>query len=81
MDHFVESLHIWLNANGAQADWLERMQLKMRSERVAMDFGAPPHLADEAKLADLFTDGWRLDYRSPVVRSIYAACETELGNR
>ncbi|TGP41620.1 hypothetical protein EN871_21755 [bacterium M00.F.Ca.ET.228.01.1.1] len=80
-DHFVESLNIWLNANGAHADWIERMQLKMQSEMVAMDFGALPHMADEAKLAELFSDGWRLDYRSPVVQSIYAACERELAAR
>ncbi|WP_433693264.1 hypothetical protein [Paraburkholderia phenoliruptrix] len=77
-DHFVESLNISLNANGAQADWLERMQFKSLSEMVALDLHKLPHLVDEAKLAELFTDGWRLDYRSPVVRSIYAACKTEL---
>ncbi|MBW9132947.1 hypothetical protein JNC05_28115 [Paraburkholderia ginsengiterrae] len=77
-DHFIESLNMWLNATGSRADWLERIQLKMQSEMVAMDFGAPPHLADEAKLAELFADGWRLDYDSPIVRSIYAACEREL---
>jgi hypothetical protein len=80
-DHFVESLNIWLNGNGGEADWLERMQMKSLSELVAMDFGKLPHLADEAKLAELFTDGWRLDYRSPVVRSIHVACETDLRNR
>jgi len=77
-DHFVESLNIWLNANGAHLDWLERMQFKSLSEMVAMDFGTLPHLANEGQLAELFTDGWRLDYGSPVVRSIYAACESEL---
>lgn len=80
-DHFVESLNIWLNANGAQADWLERVQLRSLSEIVALDFGRLPHFADEILLAELFTDGWRLDYRSPVVRSIHAASERELRAR
>ncbi|MDR7006059.1 hypothetical protein [Paraburkholderia strydomiana] len=77
-DHFVESLNIWLNANGAQVDWLERMHFKSVSEILASDFGNLPHFANEPTLAELFTDGWRLDYQSPVVRSIYAACEREL---
>ncbi|MFM0689211.1 hypothetical protein PQQ77_24775 [Paraburkholderia strydomiana] len=77
-DHFVESLNIWLNANDAQVDWLGRMYFKSVSEIVASDFGNLPHFADEARLAELFTDVWRLDYRSPIVRSIYAACEREL---
>ncbi|MFM0218297.1 hypothetical protein [Paraburkholderia caledonica] len=77
-DHFVESLNIWLNANGAEVDWLQRMYFKSVSEIVALDFGNLPHFADESKLAELFTEDWRLDYGSPVVRSIYAACEREL---
>ncbi|WP_087754107.1 hypothetical protein [Paraburkholderia caledonica] len=77
-DHFVESLNIWLNANGVQVDWLQRTYFKSVSEIVASDFGNLPHFADESKLAELFTDGWRLDYGSQVVRSIYAACEREL---
>ncbi len=77
-DHFVEAMHIWLNANGEQVDWLERMYFKSVSEIVASDFGNLPHFADEVQLAALFTDVWRLDYLSPVVRSIYAACEREL---
>lgn len=80
-DHFVESLNIWLNANGAQVDWLERIYFKSVSEIVASDFGNLPHFADESKLAELFTDGWRLDYRSLVVRSIYAVCGTEFRAR
>lgn len=77
-DHFVESLNIWLNSNGAQADWLQRMYLKSLSQIVALDFGNLPHFADDARLAELFMDGSRLDYRSPVVRSIHSACEREL---
>jgi len=27
-EHFVEPLNIWLNANGAEVDWLQRMYFK-----------------------------------------------------
>jgi hypothetical protein len=77
-DHFVELLSIWLNGNGAQADWLERVQLGALSETVASDFAEQAMFADSEALAKLFTDGWRLDYRSPIVRAIHAACESEL---
>jgi len=77
-DHFVESLHIWLYANNADVDWLERMHFKCVSEIVASDFGSLPHFANEHTIAELFSDSWRLDYESPVVRSISAWCEHEL---
>jgi hypothetical protein len=54
------------------------MYFKSLSETLALDLGNSPHLADESRLAQLFTGGWRLDYRSPVVRTIHAACEREL---
>jgi hypothetical protein len=80
-DHFVESLHVWLNANSAEVDWLERMHFKCVSEILASDFGNLPHFANEHKVAELFTDSWRLDYESPVVRGVFAACERELGGQ
>jgi hypothetical protein len=48
------------------------------SEKVALDFAELPNFADPASLAELFTDGWRMDYRSPNVWNIYAACKDEL---
>ena len=77
-DHLVESTRIWLAGNGAQADWSECVHLGALSERIALDFAELPRFADSASLAKLFTDGWRLDYRSPIVRGIYAACEGEI---
>lgn len=74
-DHLVESTRIWLAGNGADADWSERVHLGALSEKIALDFAEMPRFADSASLAKLFTDGWRLDYRSPIVRGIYAACE------
>ncbi|AXF07287.1 hypothetical protein CUJ91_04650 [Paraburkholderia graminis] len=80
-DHFVESLNIWLNANSAQADWLERMYVKFLSETLALDHANSPHLADESQLARLFTDGWRLDYTSQVVEGIHKLCADALRYR
>ena len=77
-DHLVESMSIWLSGNGAYADWLGRLRLGALSEKVALDFAEQPRFADAASLAKLFTDGWHLDYRSPIVRGIYAACDDEL---
>jgi hypothetical protein len=77
-DHVVELLTIWLNGNGAQADWLDRLYLRLLSEKIALDFAELPGFADSSWLAQLFTDGWRMDYRSPIVRTIYTACEGAL---
>lgn len=77
-DHLVESTRIWLAGNGADASWEERVRLGALSEKVAWGFVDIPQFADPGWLAKLFTDGWRLDYRSPIVRGIYAACGSEL---
>ncbi|MFM0501858.1 hypothetical protein [Paraburkholderia caffeinilytica] len=69
-DHLVESTWIWLTSNGADAAWTERVRLGALSEKIALDFAEMPRFADPAFLASPFTDGWRLDYRSPVVCSI-----------
>jgi hypothetical protein len=77
-DHLVESTRIWLAGNGAKANWSDRVRLGALSEKAARDFTGLPRFADTIFLAKLFTDGWRLDYRSPVVRGIHAACESKL---
>lgn len=77
-DHAAELLSIWLNGNRAQADWLDRMHLRALSEKIARGFAESPQFADSIFLGQLFTDGWRLDYRSPIVRSIHTACQGEL---
>ena len=41
-------------------------------------FAELPWAADSDLLAQLFTDGWRMDYRSPIFRTVYAACELSL---
>jgi hypothetical protein len=67
-----------VTSNGANADWAERVHLGTLSRQIALDFAELPRFADSASFARLFTDGWRLDYRSPIVRGSHAACESEL---
>ncbi|MFM0515335.1 hypothetical protein [Paraburkholderia sp. RL17-373-BIF-A] len=74
-DHFVESLNLWLITSGAEADWLERMQFKPLSEMVARDLHKLPHFRKVSTLAELFTDGLRLNYHSPIVLIIYEICD------
>jgi hypothetical protein len=73
-DHLVESTRIWLAGNGAEANWSERVKLGTLSKKVALDFADIPDFADTQYLAGLFTDGWRMDYRCPVVCGVYSAC-------
>ncbi|OAJ60537.1 hypothetical protein A6V36_01700 [Paraburkholderia ginsengiterrae] len=77
-DHLVESTRIWLTGNGAHANWSERIRLAALSEKLAQNVTSQLQTAAPEALAKLFTDGWRLDYRSPVVRGIHAACKNRL---
>lgn len=77
-DHLVELLSIWANGNRMQLGWLERVQLGHLSEQVASRFARHAMLADTTALAKLFTNGWRLDFRSPVACTIYSACARKL---
>jgi hypothetical protein len=73
-DHLIELLTIWANGNGTRLGWLERVQLGHLSEQVANRFAGHTMFADTATLAKLFTNGWRLDFRSPIACTIYSAC-------
>ncbi|MFM0283173.1 hypothetical protein P0D75_34725 [Paraburkholderia sediminicola] len=77
-DHVEELLNIWLKGNGARTYRLECLYIGALSEEVALDYAELPEFANSESLAQLFTDGWRMDYRSPSVGRIYSACEDEL---
>ena len=76
-DHAVELMNIWTNGNGARVGWLDRLHIAALSEKVATGFAGLPGFVDSDSLVQLFTDGWRMDYRSPRVRTIYSACTNE----
>ncbi|CAG4892204.1 hypothetical protein LMG31841_01572 [Paraburkholderia saeva] len=77
-DHLVESARIWQSANGANFDWSERARLAHLSTELAPHVFSTSIPRDEPSLAKLFTDGWRLDYRSPVVQGVYEICARRL---
>jgi hypothetical protein len=76
--HLVELAHIWMNANGARCDWQERVATARMAADLAPDVLAASSLTTEKMLVQLFTDGWRLDYRRPVVREIPDMCAARL---
>jgi hypothetical protein len=73
--HLVESAQIWLASNGANCSWFERAHLARVSAELAPSFLNAPALSDTATLAQLFTDGGRLDYRSPIVGEMFSVCQ------
>jgi len=77
-DHLVETIKLWTRASGASAAWLDSVRLGNVSQDLAQSVWAIELLRDPAELAVLFTDGWRLDYRSPIVRGIHDVCAGRL---
>lgn len=70
-----ELLHIWFRGNAAEVGWVESARLIALSEKIAMHFAELPNFADAGWLATQFKDTWRMDYRSPNIWHIHAACE------
>lgn len=77
-DHLVESARMWTDSNGAQGAWLARYELCQASAAIAPNFLRVSALCDSDSLAELFTDGWRLDYRSTRVRWLRDICGAHL---
>lgn len=74
--HIVELMEIWMLGNGAGEEWTEEFEFGLNSVEIAKDFLGVPDFAEPTMLAQLFTDGWRLDYRSPAVQDMYETCRT-----
>ncbi|OUL80708.1 hypothetical protein [Paraburkholderia hospita] len=77
-DHLVESERIWLSANRASVNWFESVRLCRFSVDLATSIWTIEPLRDADELVALFTDGWRLDCRSPIVRGIHDICVARL---
>jgi hypothetical protein len=81
-EHVVESTRMWLSANGANTDWLQRVMLSSRAldvaKRVAM---ASPSMAEFGSVSSLLGENLRLDFRSPATRSLYGVCLNYLAGR
>ncbi|MEW6346471.1 MAG: hypothetical protein AB1704_38040 [Pseudomonadota bacterium] len=78
LEHLIESESLWLKANGGNCNVVERLRLHKESLLVASNMLVFPVMKDPAYLSNLFTDGWRLDYRNPVVRGIFDVCASHL---
>lgn len=76
--HFVESERLWLASNGGQIDWTTSLDMAQLSRSIADRVLQLPPFRDESLLATLFTDGWRLDYRLPLVRCLNSICVEDL---
>lgn len=73
--HVVESTRMWLNANGANADWLRRTMLSSRALDVARSVAvSSPATADIQAVSSMLCENLRLDFRSPAARSLYQVC-------
>jgi hypothetical protein len=78
LEYVSESESLWLKANGGNCDAVERLRLGVESFKVASELLVFPVMKDLAFLTRMFTDSWRLDYRSPIVRSIFDVCAHHL---
>jgi len=77
-DHLVEAARIGLGSMPEECGWLERIELAQASVDLAPQLLVFPYFQDKATLTALFTDGWALDYKLPVVRCIYDVCMEHL---
>jgi hypothetical protein len=73
-EHLRESETLWLKANGGNCDVVDRHRLGDESYKVASELLSIPMMKELASLTLMFADGWRLDYRSPIVRGIFDIC-------
>jgi hypothetical protein len=76
--HLAESEQVWLMANGGRCGWTDSIRLAKMSVTVASRVWQLPPFRETGFLANFFTDGWRLDYRSSLVRCLYEVCVEEL---
>lgn len=71
-DHLIESARIWTDGNGARGAWQARFEVGQASTVVAPDSLKVASLCDANSLANLFTDGWRLDDTAEAVSKAIA---------
>jgi hypothetical protein len=74
-EHVVESTRMWLSANGANTDWLQRVILSSRALDAAQAVALrSPLMADFKSVSSMLCENLRLDFRSPVASSLYETC-------
>ncbi|WP_147329576.1 hypothetical protein [Paraburkholderia sp. DHOC27] len=77
--HVVESTTIWLNANGAGAGVMQRVMLSSRALTIAKEVeSARLPIFSPERLATLFCENLRVDFRSESARAVYQYCLNSL---
>ncbi|SDJ49104.1 hypothetical protein SAMN04487926_15513 [Paraburkholderia steynii] len=80
-DHLVDAKNLWAMVHDAAPDWLESAQLAHVSVQIAATVWTIELLREaDQHLPDLFDDGWKLNYSSPIVHGIHAICVARLGS-
>jgi hypothetical protein len=64
------------NASPLRQRMIDDMRMRQLAPKTQDTY--QPGFTDSATLARLFTDGWRLDYRSQVVRDVHERCALRL---
>ncbi|VVD32638.1 hypothetical protein [Paraburkholderia dioscoreae] len=78
-EQLVESTRLWLRLNGRRADWLQRVTLACRAQRLAEQLErSSRETCDARSLARMFFGGVRLDLGSRAVMEIFVACVANL---
>jgi hypothetical protein len=78
-EHVVESTTMWLSANGAGADVMQRVILSGRALKLAQELETAKLPLFSPELIDtLFCENMRLDFRTETARAIYQYCLTWL---
>jgi hypothetical protein len=78
VEHVVESARIWLARNRIAMSWLERVILGQLALRLSREHLAATKAVPHAKVAILFADEMKLNYRSPLVTEIWQRCNRAL---
>ncbi|SOE98716.1 hypothetical protein SAMN05446635_6693 [Burkholderia sp. OK233] len=79
IEQLVVYTHLWLRLNGRRADWLQRVGLACRAQRLAEQIEQGSREGRDAKtVAHMFFGCLRLDLRSPVVTEIFVVCAANL---
>lgn len=74
----AESMRYWLTTNRLSTTDAEQRQLTRMSVALASGLQHQPLLRDPVILAGLAFDGWRLNFRLPLLGALRAACEDYL---
>lgn len=78
-DHVVEAKNLWTLVHDIAPNWLESVQRVHISVQIAATVWKIELLREaDQHLHELFDDGWKLNFASPIVHGIHAICVARL---